>query len=105
MPWSEEPTSAPASAQPCRHLFERVESVDLPRQVVQPNGATAGLARTRGGAQLKQTEVVVVGGVRRLKKSGTAEAIRSHVDHSEAHHVGVEIHAALDVLHDTGPRG
>jgi hypothetical protein len=33
------------------------------------------------------------------EERGPAEAVGGHVDHPETHHVGVELHAALDVTH------
>ena len=51
--------------------LEIAEGVDLPRQVIQPNGATPGLRWARVGANLEQPEVVIVG------RSGGTEKRRS----------------------------
>ncbi len=48
-------------------------------------------------AELEDAQVVVVGRVGRLQECGAAEPVRRHVDHPEAEHGGVELHAAIDV--------
>jgi hypothetical protein len=66
------------------------ERLDLPREVVEPDGAVAGTRR----AGLEQAEVVVVGGVPPAQERPAREVERQPL---EAEDVAVEGDAALDV--------
>jgi hypothetical protein len=75
------------------------EGVDLPGQVVQPDG---GAPRAGGAGRVadgEEAEVVVVGGVGCLEERRAAEALGQHVQGLEAQDVAVELEAALDVAH------
>ena len=73
--------------------LQLVEGVDLPGEVVEPDGGPPGLGRACSGADLEQAEVVIVAAALGLQERGPGEA---H-DDAEAEDVGVEGDAALDV--------
>src|SRR5688572_10474494 len=70
------------------------EGVDLPRQVVQADGAAAGLGRAGAGADREETEVVVVRGALRLEEHRAPGDLDLR---AEAEDVAVEGEAGVDV--------
>ena len=88
------PDQRAALGQHALQPLELVERVDLPRQVVQADGAAPGAARAGARADLEHAEVVVVGRAGRLEE----RALARHVDQRlEPEHLLVELAGDLDV--------
>src|SRR5918995_5142127 len=82
----------------CRQLLHLRQRVDLPGQVVETDRCASRARRPGIGSDLEQTQVVVVGRSGCLQERRTGESLRRHVDSTESKYVGVEGHAALDLL-------